>query len=177
MLVLPQYFIHKISLFKELIFIYCGLFVLILVVFFFFVLFLLSLRFDQISPLAFFRWFFSKWFQLKTILIQVFQTRHAVDWGHYTKLFTHNWECRLEGFMPWSRVLGVKWNTAWSRIWTLLIDFISYDTKYYAIHTSTLLYKHWYLMMVTIEYSRYELGLIRKQLELGKWKMMLVNYL
>ena len=38
----------------ELIFIYCGLFVLILVVF---VLFLLSLRFGQISPLAFFRWF------------------------------------------------------------------------------------------------------------------------
>ena len=35
-------------------FIYCGLFVLILVVF---VLFLLSLRFGQISPLAFFRWF------------------------------------------------------------------------------------------------------------------------
>ena len=34
-------------------FIYCGLFVLILVVF---VLFLLSLRFGQISPLAFFRW-------------------------------------------------------------------------------------------------------------------------
>ena len=33
-------------------FIYCGLFVLILVVF---VLFLLSLRFGQISPLAFFR--------------------------------------------------------------------------------------------------------------------------
>ena len=39
----------------EFIFIYCGLFVLILVVFF--VLFLLSLRFGQISPLAFFRWF------------------------------------------------------------------------------------------------------------------------
>ena len=39
----------------ELIFFYCGLFVLILVVFF--VLFLLSLRFGQISPLAFFRWF------------------------------------------------------------------------------------------------------------------------
>ena len=38
----------------SLIFIYCGLFVLILVVF---VLFLLSLRFGQISPLAFFRWF------------------------------------------------------------------------------------------------------------------------
>ena len=38
----------------ELIFIYCRLFVLILVVF---VLFLLSLRFGQISPLAFFRWF------------------------------------------------------------------------------------------------------------------------
>ena len=38
----------------ELIFIYCGLFVLILVVF---VLFLLSLHFGQISPLAFFRWF------------------------------------------------------------------------------------------------------------------------
>ena len=38
----------------ELIFIYCGLFVLILVVF---VLFLLSLRFGQSSPLAFFRWF------------------------------------------------------------------------------------------------------------------------
>ena len=38
----------------ELIFIYCGLFILILVVF---VLFLLSLRFGQISPLAFFRWF------------------------------------------------------------------------------------------------------------------------
>ena len=36
------------------IFIYCGLLVLILVVF---VLFLLSLRFGQISPLAFFRWF------------------------------------------------------------------------------------------------------------------------
>ena len=36
------------------IFIYCRLFVLILVVF---VLFLLSLRFGQISPLAFFRWF------------------------------------------------------------------------------------------------------------------------
>ena len=35
-------------------FIYCGLFVLILVVF---VLFLLSLRFGQISPLAFFRGF------------------------------------------------------------------------------------------------------------------------
>ena len=35
-------------------FIYCGLFVLILVVF---VLFLLSQRFGQISPLAFFRWF------------------------------------------------------------------------------------------------------------------------
>ena len=35
-------------------FIYCGLFVLILVVF---VLFLLSLRFGQISTLAFFRWF------------------------------------------------------------------------------------------------------------------------
>ena len=35
-------------------FIYCGLFVLILVVF---VLFLLSLRFGQISSLAFFRWF------------------------------------------------------------------------------------------------------------------------
>ena len=34
-------------------FIYCGLFVLILVVF---VLFLLSLRFGQISPLTFFRW-------------------------------------------------------------------------------------------------------------------------
>ena len=34
-------------------FIYCGLFVLILVVF---VLFLLSQRFGQISPLAFFRW-------------------------------------------------------------------------------------------------------------------------
>ena len=40
----------------ELIFIYCGLFPLILVVF---VLFLLSLRFGQISPLAFFRWFTS----------------------------------------------------------------------------------------------------------------------
>ena len=39
--------------FWELIFIYCGLFVLILVVF---VLFLLSLCFGQISPLAFFRW-------------------------------------------------------------------------------------------------------------------------
>ena len=39
----------------ELIFIYCGLFVLILVGFF--VLFLLSLRFGQISPLTFFRWF------------------------------------------------------------------------------------------------------------------------
>ena len=39
---------------RALIFIYCGLFVLILVVF---VLFLLSLRFGQISPLAFFRWF------------------------------------------------------------------------------------------------------------------------
>ena len=39
----------------ELIFIYCGLFVLILVGFFFFcVLFLLSLSFGQISPLAFF---------------------------------------------------------------------------------------------------------------------------
>ena len=38
----------------ELIFIYCGLFPLILVVF---VLFLLSLRFGHISPLAFFRWF------------------------------------------------------------------------------------------------------------------------
>ena len=38
----------------ELIFIYCRLFVLILVVF---VLFLLSLRFGQISPLAFFWWF------------------------------------------------------------------------------------------------------------------------
>ena len=38
----------------ELIFIYCGLFVLILVVF---VLFLLSVRFGQISPLAFFRRF------------------------------------------------------------------------------------------------------------------------
>ena len=38
----------------ELIFIFCGLFVLMLVVF---VLFLLSLRFGQISPLAFFRWF------------------------------------------------------------------------------------------------------------------------
>ena len=38
-----------------LIFIYCGLFVLILVVFF--VLFLLSLLFGQISPVAFFRWF------------------------------------------------------------------------------------------------------------------------
>ena len=36
---------------RELIFIYCGLFVLILVGF---VLFLLSLRFGQISPLAFF---------------------------------------------------------------------------------------------------------------------------
>ena len=35
-------------------FIYCGLFVLILVVF---VLFVLSPRFGQISPLAFFRWF------------------------------------------------------------------------------------------------------------------------
>ena len=35
-------------------FIYCRLFVLILVVF---VLFLLSLRFGQISPLVFFRWF------------------------------------------------------------------------------------------------------------------------
>ena len=42
------------EIFWELIFIYCGLFVLILVVF---VLFLLSLRFGQISPLAFFRWF------------------------------------------------------------------------------------------------------------------------
>ena len=43
----------------ELILIYCGLFVLILVVVFFCVcvLFLLSLRFGQISPLAFFRWF------------------------------------------------------------------------------------------------------------------------
>ena len=40
-----------------LIFIYCGLFVLILVVFFFFVFFLLSLRFGQTPPLAFFRWF------------------------------------------------------------------------------------------------------------------------
>ena len=40
--------------------IYCGLFVLILVVFFFFVLFLLSLRFGQISPLAFFRWFLAR---------------------------------------------------------------------------------------------------------------------
>ena len=39
----------------ELISIYCELFVLILEVFF--VLFLLSLRFGQISPLAFFRWF------------------------------------------------------------------------------------------------------------------------
>ena len=38
----------------NLIFIYCGLFVLILVVF---VLFLLSLRFGRISPLAFFRGF------------------------------------------------------------------------------------------------------------------------
>ena len=38
----------------ELIFIYCGLFVLIVVVF---VLFPLSLRFGQISPLASFRWF------------------------------------------------------------------------------------------------------------------------
>ena len=36
------------------IFFYCGLFVLILVVF---VLFLLSIRFGQISPLAFFGWF------------------------------------------------------------------------------------------------------------------------
>ena len=42
----------------ELIFIYCGLLVLILVVFFSFfcVLFFLSLRFGQISPLAFFTW-------------------------------------------------------------------------------------------------------------------------
>ena len=40
---------------RELIFIDCGLFVIILVGFF--VLFLLSLRFGQISPLAFFRWF------------------------------------------------------------------------------------------------------------------------
>ena len=40
----------------ELIFIYCGLFVLILVGFLC-VLFLLSQRFGQISPLAFFRWF------------------------------------------------------------------------------------------------------------------------
>ena len=39
----------------ELIFIYCRLFVLTLVVF---VLFPLSLRFGQISPLAFFRWFY-----------------------------------------------------------------------------------------------------------------------
>ena len=39
-----------------LIFIYCGLFVLILV---FFVLFLLSLRLGQISPLAFFYWGYS----------------------------------------------------------------------------------------------------------------------
>ena len=44
----------KLSGIRELIFIYCGLFVLILVVF---GLFLLSLRFGQISPLAFFRWF------------------------------------------------------------------------------------------------------------------------
>ena len=44
----------ELSIVWELIFIYCGLFVLILVVF---VLFLLSQRFDQISPLAFFRWF------------------------------------------------------------------------------------------------------------------------
>ena len=36
-------------------FIYCGLFFLILVVFCFFLLFLLSLRFGQISPRAFFR--------------------------------------------------------------------------------------------------------------------------
>ena len=42
------------TLIWELIFIYCGLFFLILVVF---VLFLLSLRFSQISPLAFFRWY------------------------------------------------------------------------------------------------------------------------
>ena len=40
----------------ELIFIHCWLFFLILVGFFF-VLFLFSLRFGQISPLAFFRWF------------------------------------------------------------------------------------------------------------------------
>ena len=39
----------------DLIFIYCGLIFLILVVF---VLFLLPLRFGQISPLAFFRWFY-----------------------------------------------------------------------------------------------------------------------
>ena len=39
---------------RNLFFIYCGLFVLILVVF---VLFLLLQRFGQISPLAFFRWF------------------------------------------------------------------------------------------------------------------------
>ena len=45
----PENDTHKLG---ELIFIYCGLFVLILVVF---VLFLLSLRFGQISPLAFFR--------------------------------------------------------------------------------------------------------------------------
>ena len=38
-------------------FIYCGLFVLILVVF---VFFLLSLHFGQISPLAFFRWFLQR---------------------------------------------------------------------------------------------------------------------
>ena len=41
-------------LFENKFFIYSGLFVLILVVF---VLFLLSLRFGQISRLAFFRWF------------------------------------------------------------------------------------------------------------------------
>ena len=46
--------IWELIFFKNFIFIYCRLFVLILVVF---VLFLLSLCFSQISPLAFFRWF------------------------------------------------------------------------------------------------------------------------
>ena len=50
----------------ELVFIYCELFVLILVVF---VLFLLSLRFSQISPLAFFRWFLPRpWIGMLTLV-------------------------------------------------------------------------------------------------------------
>ena len=64
----------------ELIFIFCGLFVLILVVFFMF--FLLSLRFDQISPLAFFRWFYRDLLSLVTVF-PVITAFHSCYLSHH----------------------------------------------------------------------------------------------